>query len=108
MTKTISSPVERWPGEVVLRAPLTLPLVGEVEEALVEVNKKKANTARFSAFLPAILACVAEWHLGGGFPERPTLDNFPTAPAKDRNALLDWLTDAVLELWNEAQEVPNE
>jgi hypothetical protein len=106
--KTITSPVERWPGEVVLASPLTLPMVAEIEEAMVSARGKKSNAARFTAFLPGVFACVLEWHLGGGFPERPTLDNFPVAPALDRNSLLAWLVSETIDLYNEAVTVPNE
>jgi hypothetical protein len=107
MTKTISSPVERWPGEIVLHDPLTLPMVAEVEDAYSRMSKKEALSARFLAFLPGIMACVKDWHLDGGFPERPTASNFPTGPIEDRNQLMGWLINEVIDLWNEAVQIPN-
>jgi hypothetical protein len=107
MTKTITSPVERWPGEVVLFDPLTLPQEAAWAEGVAEAQTKRSIPGFQTALLPGIFMCVKEWHLGGGFPERPNLQNFPPRPRADVAQLIAWLTEAITELYREAVDVPN-
>lgn len=107
MTKTISSPVERWPGEVILHDPLTLPMVAAWEEAVEDARPVRSLSGKHLAYLSGVLACVKEWHIGGGFPEFPTVDNFPTKPWQDRHDFMLWLIGEVSTLYVEATTIPN-
>ena len=49
--------------------------------------------------LPAIFECVGEWKLEG-IPERPTLDNFPGSPMRDRSKLVSWLIDEIGKVYS--------
>lgn len=109
MSKTITSPVERYPGTVVLYDPLTFPQAIAFEDAVNAADelRESNNVARIRfAVLPGILACVEEWHLGGEFPERPALDNFPSTPRVSTTQLIDWLIKEITALYRESDEVP--
>lgn len=108
MSKTITSPVKRYPGTVVLSDPLTFPQAFAFEDALGAVSeaRESGNMGRIRyALLPGILACVEEWHLSG-FPERPALDNFPSTPRVSIASLIDWLVEELTALYREADDVP--
>ena len=108
MSKTITSPVKRYPGTVVLSDPLTFPQAFAFEDALAAVVEARESGSmgriRF-ALLPGILACVEEWHLSG-FPEKPALDNFPSTPRQSIASVIDWLVEEITALYREADEVP--
>jgi hypothetical protein len=112
MSKRVESPVKRWPGYVVLSDPLNFPQVFAIEDAIVAVKaltadddgKVDRHRADY-AWLPAILKCVEEWHLGRGFPEHPDVDTFPATPWVSRDQLLAWLIGELVALFQEA-EVP--
>lgn len=108
MPKTITSPVKRFPGTVVLSDPLTFPQAFAFEDALASVKEAREgeNMGRIRyALLPGVLACVEEWHLTG-FPEQPALDNFPSTPRVSVASLIDWLVGEITALYREADEVP--
>jgi len=107
MTKTITCPVERWAGEIILHDPLTLPMVAAWEEASIEARSKKSLTAKHVAYWPGLSACVKEWHLKD-FPERPTMESWPTKPYEDRHAMIVWLIGEINALYNDATTIPNE
>lgn len=126
MTKRIESPSKRWAGYVVLHDPLNLEQVFAIEEVQdkavdIEPSKflQKANEAGVTVgttwssrtdkiIVPAILLCVAEWHLEN-FPDEVTADNFPATPRKDARALIDWLWNEINIIYSgEIEEVPNE
>lgn len=106
MPKTISSPVERWPGTVVLYEPMTLVHEAAWEKAMTLYDREAGMAANALALLPGVFACVQEWHLAN-FPDRPTVDNFPTRPRLDRSKLLAWLINEISDLYREEELVPN-
>ena len=109
MSKTITSPVKRYPGTVVLSDPLTFPQTFAFEDAINAVGEARetGSIARIRyALLPGILACVEEWHIGGGFPDRPALDNFPSSPRQSSAELIEWLIGEIGDLYREADDVP--
>lgn len=108
MSKTITSPVKRYPGTVTLSDPLTFPQAFAFEDALEAVKEARetGSPARIRfALLPGIIACVEEWHLDG-FPSKPTLDTFPSTPRKSSAEIIDWLVGEISALYREADEVP--
>lgn len=110
MSKTIVSPVKRWPGTVVISDPLTYPQVFAWRDAIQAAQVIEGETevdvhARNYALLPGILACTEEWHLEK-FPENLNADNFPATPPASANRLLAWLVNEINLLFQEADEVP--
>lgn len=57
--------------------------------------------------LPALIACVSEWHIAG-VPEKPTLETFPVTPIADAGALVDWIFELLQDIWLGETVVPNE
>lgn len=108
----IESPVKKFPGYVVLPEYLTVPQVKAITNALDDPNEppkvgKVWAVVNQEKRLPAILACVSEWHLAG-VPEKPELETFPASPAKSAGNLIAWLFEEVNKLWLAEEEVPNE
>ena len=99
----------KWKGDIVLFDPLTIQQEAEWEYAIAEYNKAVGKGGRDAAlvlaFLPAIIACVSEWHLDG-LPERMTLENFPRRPKADRVNLAAFLVTNISEIF--LAEDPNE
>lgn len=109
MSKVITSPVKRFPGTVVLSDPLTFPQSFAFEDALTAVDavRDEGSPSKIRyALLPGVLACVEEWHLNSGFPERPVLDSFPSTPRQSVALLIDWLVGEITALYKEADEIP--
>jgi len=109
MPKIVASPTERWPGEIELHDPLTLPMFEAWEIAMSEYREAKTMSGQHVVFLRGILQCVKAWRLGGGFPEKPTIETFPAKPMKDRLALLSALITEITNLYTEeGAELPND
>lgn len=109
MSKTITSPVKNYPGTVKLFDPLTFPQAIAFEDSLKNARDERESkdyTRIWYAQVPGILACVEEWHLGGGFPETPALDNFPSTPRRAVAQLIAWLVKEISCLYQESEEVP--
>jgi hypothetical protein len=113
MSKTIESPVKRWPGTVTLSEPLSLPQKGAWEDA--QGVASAAHVRGGMAFswmahiLPGILACVEKWELGGDWPKYPSVTNVPCAQ-KDTDELAElilWLTKEIQILFFDATDIPN-
>lgn len=107
MGKVITSPVDKYPGEVVLYDPLTLPMVAAFENALLSIRGQRSAAGVDLLILPAVLMCVQEWHIQG-VPEHPTENNFPVKPHRARRELLAWLTGELTKLYEDDPEAPNE
>jgi len=109
MSKTITSPVKRYPGHVVLSDPLTFPQTFAFEDSIKAVDeaRESGSVSRIRyALLSGILACVEEWHIEGGFPAQPALDNFPSTPRQSSADLIEWITGEIGALYREADDVP--
>ena len=101
----IKSPVDRWPGEVVLPDYLTLPQCAAWERAAQATRDCNTKAEIHQALFPAILAIVSEWRLEN-FPAQVTLETFPGSPRKDSTALIDAMVEAIARLYS-GEEVPN-
>ena len=112
MPKQIDSPNKRWPGHVVLHAPLNWRQYAAFQDALTEANalyeSNAPNQSRIdAALIPGLCACVAEWHLSD-LPAVVTLDTFPFTPRRNSSALVSWLLKEVTALVTEADaDIPN-
>ena len=105
--KTITSPVKRFPGEIVLYDPLTLPQAIAMEQAIDAVAALDAPTQMEANYtlMPGICGCVSEWHLDG--LGQLTADTFPATPKRAAAELMAWLVNEVIALYKDAEEVPN-
>ena len=98
---------------MVLADPLTMPQVREIEKVLSVAIEDKGNNGRVflsvvdESMLPAICACVAEWHLSN-FPETVTPETFPASPRRESHELIKWLFDEVYKVYKGETEIPNE
>lgn len=107
MSKVITSPVSKWPGNVSLFDPLTEPQCVAIERALVDSQERAAKEpaptrSELDGILaPAVLQCV----------EKNDLQNwpsyFPATPKVSSAKLLRWLVEEIMNLYQEAEEIPN-
>jgi hypothetical protein len=122
MPKVITSPSSRWPGQVTLSSPMSLPQALAWERANRDVRpireqlrKSKADgdielsdiTEIHNLMLPAVIACVEKWELKGlGNPPDP----YPASPRNDSMALMGWLINAIDDVYSGEEEKadPNE
>lgn len=108
-----NSPVEKFPGYIVLPDYLILPQVRTFENALSGLENIPQNDGfiRFGVLdehrLPVVLECVQEWHIEG-VPENPTVDTFPLTPKRAASDLLKWAFEEVSKVYIGEIEVPNE
>jgi hypothetical protein len=107
MPKTITSPVKRWPGTVTISEPLTMPQYTAWIEAATKAEAEEKTMLKSTCYLPGVIACVEKWELAG-FPESVTVDTFPATPVKSSMLLLIAIVNAVWEVVNAEDEVPNE
>jgi len=126
MSKTIVSPVKKWPGSVTISDPLNISQAMAFEEAINGVQELRATLPEFeitdkngnkksvvdtlsakyrSLLLPGICACVEKWELEGLGNVTP--DNFPATPKLSSASLALWLSNAITDLYREADEIPN-
>lgn len=115
MSKTIISPVKRFPGEVVLKSPVTFPVYLEWRRSVeAATNNGEGLTVAGAAFddeitlkmLPGICAMVERWGLEN-FPASPTPDTFPATPRRSIGMLLVWLIGEISAIITEDDELPN-
>ena len=107
MSKTITSPVKRWPGAVVLSDPLNYPQSIAIEEALETAREMpdSKSAAYRNALLPGICACVEKWELEGLGQLTPS--NFPSTPNVSSSLLIAWLLREITALFREGDKIPN-
>jgi hypothetical protein len=108
VSKVITSPIKRWPGEVVISDPLTFPQIIALDDAFAAVREHDTLTVdRTDALiLPGVLRCVEEFRLAG-FPPNPTYETFPATPRIASAQLIAWLINEIMKLYKDA-ELPNE
>lgn len=131
MPVTKTSTIKGFEGSVTFHDPLNMEQVFAIEEAqdqatdiepsrfLTRINEirgekdqdgnivKAAWSSKANAlFLPAILLCVKEWHIER-IPAGVTKDTFPMTPRGPANALVDWLWDSIIEIYQGETEIPN-
>ena len=102
----IASPVKKWPGSVVLPDGLTYDQLHAWEKAIGQykaLGDAPAVSAANEAFVPAILAIVAEWRIPAiaAFTDAGQL---PAAPLPSAHKLHAWLIGAINRLVTEADD----
>ena len=100
MPKIVISPSLRWPGQVSVSSPLTLPQALAWEKAIrnaQSIGGEGTLTDYNYAVLPGICACVEKWELEG--IDNPTPDTFPATPRKDSVELITWLMNEVSRIY---------
>ena len=102
MSKTITSPVDEFPGTVKLPNHLTMPQALAYEKAVRDGSaliEDGASQSEFDAVMvQAICACVEEWHLDNFDQLAP--DTFPFTPRQASNELVAWLFGEIVKLYN--------
>ena len=115
MTKTIVSPVDKFPGSVVMPDFLTLPQVIAFEDANEKINELRGSVPEGGSVkrsrldeinLPVILAIVESWHIVG-IDEKPTIENMPLTPRLASAKLIAWLMSEITGLYIGENEIPN-
>ena len=110
MSKTIVSPIKRWPGTVTIAEPLTFPQAQAIEDAiglpteekLVDPKKRVWLSVSDKACLPAIMACVEKWELENFKP-----DPFPASPRGASHKLIEWLFGEIYKVYIGEFDDPN-
>jgi hypothetical protein len=98
--KRFDSPVKKWPGHVLLHDPIPLIKIAAFQVAVADIRKNKSSgdAVTQSILLPALIPCVAEWHLEG-FPEPVTVENFPGTPRDQSSILVSNLVTAIMQIY---------
>ena len=109
MGRRIESPVEDFPGFVILKSPLTLPQVIAIQDAwddVKELGEDVTPAKQSHKLLPSLSGCVEEWHITWDkeIPDPPTADTFPASPSESSAALVIWLIKQLNLLLYEAEE----
>ena len=109
MGTRIESPVEDFPGFVILYSPLTLPQVIAIQDAWDDVKLlgDEITSAKHSfALLPALIGCVETWEIQWHpeIPDPPTRETFPASPSESSAGLVVWLIKQINLLLYEAEE----
>jgi cephalosporin hydroxylase len=109
MSKTVTSPVKKFPGTVRISEPLTYPQCFAIEDALAahnELDSKATARRRQHVLLPGIMACIEEWNIEG-IPDDLHVDNFPATPTNAIDELVAWLLDEIVSVYRDDED-PNE
>lgn len=108
MPKTITSPVERFPGTLVIADPMTFQQAIAVEKSWRAATTlgDGASVAEYqAAWLPGLCACVVECQLDGMTELTP--DTFPATPRTESAKLISWLIGEVVKVYGGGSDDPN-
>jgi len=108
MSKSVTSPVKKWPGKVILADPITFPQLYAFEDSVDQIqnNREISRDRADGIWIPGILACAEKWDLEN-FPKEPTVENFPASPRIASSKLIAWLVAEITKIYQEAEELPN-
>jgi len=121
MSRKVDCPVVRWPGSVTLPDYLTLPQyntfrralraavayrAGEMKAALEkdpEAQTFEFDSGEYNERLePGLMACIEKFELQG----LTVNGHLPATPAKDSQALFEWLESELLKLARGEEDIP--
>ena len=97
--KTITSPVERFPGHVVLHDPIPIDRWAVWERGLRELSGTENTTDNVLKLIPGICAVVAEWHLEN-WPETVSIETWPATPRLPAMGIVRWLVNEISDVAN--------
>jgi hypothetical protein len=110
MPKTITSPVAKFPGSVVIADPMTYPGAIAFErawKAASGLDREQVTIKEIHyAWIPGLCANVLECHIEGY--ENLTPENFPASPSKDAANFASWLIGEVLKVYGGGENDPND
>ena len=109
MSKTITSPVEEFPGTVKLPNRLTMPQALAFEQSISEGSalrdlEEVTQTQYDKIMVDVICEIIEEWNLDD--LEQLTPDIFPATPRVASAELVAWIYSEILQLYN--PDIPNE
>lgn len=106
MAKTITSPVEEFPGTVKLPDRLTLPQALAFEQSIsgAQVLEGATQTQYDEIMVGLICEVVEEWNLDNFDQLSP--ETFPGSPRIESAELVAWIYGEILKIYN--PEIPNE
>lgn len=102
MSKTLISPVKRYPGSITLPDYLTFPQVNAWEEAMQAANTEAEDaTKALPHAWKAAREIVSEWNLEGIDPAKP-----PATPRIAAVELATWIIGAINALFRDEEIDP--
>lgn len=106
MSKTVTSPVDKFPGTVTLWDPIPLPRVLAYEASIAKIRALEAssNSTISEACIPGILQCIEEINIEG-FPENVTFENWPFTPRWAAAKLVAWIMKEI-DIIVDGEQVP--
>ena len=110
MGKTITCPVKRWPGTIVISHPMTLPQVALFQRIMVDAQDMKDTLILewCAGVWPSMRLLIEEWNIDKlPFPND---NNFPGHPKNTVEEFFIWLWKELIGAYNEAEskEVPKD
>lgn len=111
MGKSITCPVKRWPGTIVIAHPMTLPQVALFQRIMVDAQNVEDGTLISewcSGAWPKMRPLIEDWEIKKlPFPDD---DKFPGHPIKAVDEFFIWLYGELIKSFNEAEntEVPKD
>jgi hypothetical protein len=111
MGKTITCPVKKWPGTIVIAHPMTLPQVALFQRIMFDVQGMDKETLIMewcADVWPAMRQLIEEWNIKK--PPFPDEDKFPGHPINAVDEFFIWLYKELLQAFNEAEseEIPKD
>lgn len=118
MSKKIDVNIGKWSGSVLIADPIYKSQAIAIETAMSESDESEIrrppgqpNNVWLSVNnikqLPAIIACVEEWHIQN-FPDNPTNETFPFSPRKKSDELIAHLFREIWKVYIGEAQIPNE
>lgn len=106
MGRKLTSPVERWPGYIIVSDPLTLPQTIAMQKAIRKAEElgQVSTDEQNAVLLPGLWECLDEWNIEGIDQD---VDMFPSSPHKESLDFVTWLFNSVREVYNPTEELPN-
>ena len=110
MSKTLVSPVKRWPGTVTISDPLDIPQYLKLEQMFKERGElpDKPTWGQVQAVTaPAVFACVEKWDMPAKQQAVLEQGRYPMTPRAESIEFMNWLLTEITALFVEAEEAPN-
>jgi hypothetical protein len=103
MSKTIESPVKKFPGTVTIASPMFHPQVRAILQAVRDAKEDAATDRRSEILIAGIVPSVESSTIAGW---DGTADHFPATPVRSSEKLLYWLFEEIMREVREDDELP--